>query len=90
MDNIFQDIDSLLKVNEEEAKAVMQEAQVRREQKKRATGASDGLTNRSLAAIPPSIYWGIARKHGRQIWNDPKFVKQFWETYKVFRACETY
>jgi hypothetical protein len=90
MDNPFEDINMILKCTPEEAKSVMEEAKRRRAANIKSTGASKTNAQRSLSCIPQTVYWALTLKYGKHIWSDKKFMKEFWDTYDMFRACEKY
>ena len=59
-----------------------------RDQNLNKYGATKSGTSRADVSIPSSIYWHMVRKYGKDIWKDPKFQKQFRDTFKAFRMWE--
>lgn len=46
--------------------------------------------SRLTVSLPPNVYWWLTFKYGKNIWKDDKFIKELWDTWKVFRMAERY
>lgn len=45
---------------------------------------------RHEVSLPPKVYWYLTFKYGKQIWKNKKFMRELWDTWKVFRIAERY
>lgn len=92
MDNkLNEDINFILKhASQDEVKNAINDAQEARETATNEFNTSASKVNRQTLKLPPTVVHWITIKYGKEIWRDKKFIKELWDTYKVFRACERF
>jgi len=91
MDNkTNEEISQILKITPEETKAAIEDARAARELARNDFNANSSKTVRQALKLPPKLEWFITWKYGKDIWQNKKFMKELWDTLKVFRACEKF
>ena len=53
-------------------------------------GSNKSNSARNVLELPPRVYWALVFKYGKKAVEDPKFRRELFDTWSVFRGCEKY
>ena len=78
------------KQHQEEVREVIIDAKRIRSDLKSASAMSDKGMRLFMGTIPGHFYHALGRRYGYECWDDPKFIRTFFNVYNKFKITNRY